>query len=79
MLDRWTGPSSHVVTVKYRELSTTTRRYRAVCVCGWRSDESDVPQMADCPVKHALDARCRNLQRVSHIAWLPLDKPRVSD
>ena len=84
MLDLWAAPTLHQVGVVYRELSTSTRRYRTACACGWRSEESDAPLLADCPVKAALDERARrqvkltNVERkktLEHVVWLPLDKP----
>ena len=84
MLDLWGAPELHLVGVVYRELSTSTRRYRTACACGWRSDESDAPLLAECPVASALDERARRSLKFSdvgrkksteHVVWLPLDKP----
>lgn len=75
MLDRWAAPELHQVGVVYRELSTSTRRYRTACACGWRTDESDTPLLAACPVAAALDERSRTKKKLEHVVWLPLDKP----
>lgn len=75
MLDRWSAPLGHLIAVHYRELPSLARRYRTVCVCGWRSDEEDMPELTACPVKAALDQRARTRKKQEHVVWLPLDKP----
>ena len=79
MLDRWSTPSQHVVTVMYRERRNPNgrggividREYRAVCVCGWRSIETATPSPAEsCPVGVALAERLARLKKATErIEW----------
>ena len=78
MLDRWSDPSQHVVSVVYRDRRVTVERqtfldrdYRSVCQCGWRSIETPTPSVDRCPVGEALAERLNRLKRPGErIEWM---------
>ena len=88
MLDRWSSPAQHVVTVcaRLRYMPdghggmVPERDYRAVCSCGWRSIETTSPQMEACPVSEALVDRVRRIRKpTERLHWVPLVEPDPRD
>lgn len=81
MLDRWSAPAAHVVTLHSRERRVTLQRqtfvdveFRSICVCGWRSIETMSPTVERCPVGDALDDRARRMKRPGErVEWEPVN------
>ena len=79
MLDRWSDPSQHVVSVVYRDRKVTIERqtfidrdYRSLCQCGWRSIETPAaPSKPEpCPVAVALAERVARYRKPSErLEW----------
>ena len=78
MLDRWSDPSQHVVSVVYRDRKVTVERqtfidreYRPACLCGWRGIEDVEPRPQSCPVGEALAERLNRLKRPGErVEWI---------
>jgi hypothetical protein len=76
MLDRWTPPVMHSVSVVYREVKDREQRviekvFRSVCLCGWRSLEFHKPADDRCPVGEALLERERRKRKDGErVTWL---------
>lgn len=87
MLDHWSVPKYHVVTVVYWDRrvpigngrTTIEREFREVCTCGWRSIEyPGAHRVTKCPVLDALEDRLRRLRRpTERIEWVPYVPPHV--
>jgi hypothetical protein len=81
MLDRWSAPTAHAVSIVYRDRRVVLQRqtfmdrdYRAVCTCGWRSIETPTPVLERCPLGEALDDRMRRIKRPGErLEWEPYD------
>jgi hypothetical protein len=80
MLDRWSTPEQHVVSVVYRDRKhpdgrggiVIDREYRSVCLCVCRSIETTTPSADCCPVADALADRLKRLCRAGErIEWTP--------
>ena len=87
MLDHWSNPAHHVVTVVYRDRKfpdgrggmAIDREYREVCTCGHRSIEFvGAPRVMKCPVLDALEDRARRQRKpTERIEWVPYVPPHV--
>lgn len=88
MLDHWSNPAHHVVTIVYWDRripvgngrTTIEREFREQCTCGYRSIEfMGAPKVMKCPVLDALEERLRRLRKpTERIEWTPY-VPRVPD